>query len=100
MKIIHIEKESNNLGETEFLGVDSDSCEIYEDIEKLDVKLKSIAKDVLKLNLRDVKKIGISKQTLWNVKKRIKLNQCTKISTKIKVKLLTLFAHGIVPIII
>lgn len=86
-KIVHIGKESNNLDESRTLGVDSDSYEIYEDIENINSKFKKISKDVLKLNPRDVKKFGISKQTLWNVKEKIRLNQSNKILNKIKRKL-------------
>ena len=87
-KIVHIGKESNNLDESEFLGVDSDSYEIYEDIEDIDSKFRKIASDVLKLFPKDVKQFGISKQTLWNVKKKIKSNDLGSISAKIKIKLL------------
>ncbi|GEM_PF-6367495 len=52
---------------------------------------KRIAKEVLKLNPKDVKRFGISKQTLWNVKGKIQLNQATKVSSKIKIKLLNVF---------
>jgi len=45
-----------------------------------------MSKDILKLNPRDVKKFGISRQTLWNVKNRIGLNQTCKISNKTKKK--------------
>ncbi|HEV2192541.1 MAG TPA: hypothetical protein VGR54_02855 [Nitrosopumilaceae archaeon] len=82
-KIVHIGKESNNLDESETLGVDSNSYEMYED-DNIDSKFKKIAKDVLKLNPRNVKKFEISKQTLWNVKKKIKINQINRISDKIK----------------
>lgn len=67
--IVHIGKESNNLEESELLGVDSGSYEIYENVKNLDSRFKKIAKDVLKLKPKDVKKVEISKQTLWNVKK-------------------------------
>jgi len=87
--VIHIGKESNNLEESEFLGVDDTSYETYEDVENLDSKFKKLAPSILKLNPRDVKKFGISKQTLWNVKKNIRLNQIERISYKIKFILIT-----------
>ena len=86
--VTYIGKESNNLEESEVLGVDSSSYEIYESVEDLDSRFGKIAKDVLKLNPRDVKKFGISKQTLWNVKRSIAINQLDKISFNIKLKLL------------
>ncbi|MGI0087731.1 MAG: hypothetical protein ACREBI_07185 [Nitrosotalea sp.] len=48
------------------------SYEIYEDLENLDSKFRKIAPRILRLKPKDVKKFGISKQTLWNVKKKIK----------------------------
>ena len=87
-KVVHIEKESNNLDESEFLGVDDTSCETYEDVRNLDKKFKKIAPSILELNPRDVKKFGISKQTLWNIKKKIKINQTLKISKGMKASLL------------
>ncbi|MDE2588888.1 MAG: hypothetical protein KGL95_04405, partial [Patescibacteria group bacterium] len=62
--IVHIGKESNNLEESEFLGVDSGSYEMYEDLENLDAKFRKIVPRILKLKPKDVKKVGISKQTL------------------------------------
>ena len=41
---------------------------------------------ILKLKPRDVKKVGISKQTLSNIKKKIKHNQIDRISNRIKFK--------------
>lgn len=90
-KVMHIGKESNNLEESEFFGVDSDSYETYED-DNIDAKFRRIAKDVLKLNPRDTKSFGISKQTLWNIKKKIKLNQTNKISNKFKIQLFQLLS--------
>jgi hypothetical protein len=86
--VIHIEKESNNLEESEFLGVDDTSYETYEDVRNLDKKFKKIAKDVLKLKPKNVKKFGISKQTLWNVKKKIESDKFHRISEKMKIKLM------------
>jgi hypothetical protein len=62
--VVHLGKESNNLEEDEILGVDSDSYEIYENMEDVDSKFRKIAKKVLKLNPRDVKEYAISRQTL------------------------------------
>jgi hypothetical protein len=59
---------------------------MYEDLENLDSKFKKIAPSILKLKPKDVKKLGISKQTLWNVKKKkIRLNHLNRISSKFKV---------------
>lgn len=75
-KIVHIGKESNNLEEfPDALGVDSDSYETYEKVEDLDAKFRKISDMILKLKPSDVKKFGISTQTLWNVKTKIKHEQ-------------------------
>ena len=86
--VIHIGKESNNLEESEFLGVDDTSYETYEDVRNLDKKFKKIAPSILKLKPKDVKKFGISKQTLWNVKRKIRSNQLSRVSYETKIKIL------------
>ena len=73
--------------ESEFIGVDDTSYETYEDVRNLDKKFKKIAPSILKLKPKDVKKFGISKQTLWNVKRKIGLDQFNRISNKIKTQL-------------
>lgn len=87
-RIVHIGKESNNLDESEVLGTSSDSYEIYEEIENLDSKFLDVVQDVMKLTPRDVKKFGISKQTLWNSKAKIRSNSLSRISKKVKIVLI------------
>lgn len=82
--IIHIGKESNNLEESEVMGVGFEGYEMYENLENLDEKFRKISDRILELKPRDVKKVGISKQTLWNVKQMIKSHQLNRISKKIK----------------
>jgi len=91
-RVVHIGKESNNLDEAEFLGVESGSYEIYEDLENVDSKFKKIVEWILTLQPKVTKKIGISRQTLWNIKKKIKLNQINRISISIKIRFLELNA--------
>lgn len=86
-EIKHIGKESNNLDESEILGVNYDGYEIYENFENLDEKFAKLAQKVLVLKPRDVKEFGISKQTLWNVKNKTMINELKKISKKIKLKI-------------
>lgn len=85
--IIHIGKESNNLEESEVMGVGSESYEMYENLEELDEKFRKISDKILELKPKDVKNVGISKQTLWNCKKKIGQNQFNRISNKIKIQL-------------
>jgi outer membrane lipoprotein-sorting protein len=70
------------------LGVDDTSYETYEDVRNLDKKFKKIAPSILKLKPKDVKEFGVSKQTLWNVKKKIESYQINRISNSIKIKFL------------
>lgn len=83
-EIKHIGKESNNLDESEILGVNSDGYEVYENFDDVDEKFAKITQKVLDLKPKDVKKFGISKQTLWNMKEKISCDQFDKISIKIK----------------
>ncbi|MHB8546479.1 MAG: hypothetical protein ACYDAJ_06905 [Nitrosotalea sp.] len=92
-KIIHIGKESNNLEESDAFGVNSESYQTYEKVEDLDAKFSKISDIILKLNPKDVKKFGMSRQTLWNVKKHIKTNCLARISYKMKLHLLTIIDH-------
>jgi hypothetical protein len=90
--IVHIGKESNNLEESEVIGIGSMGYEMYENLENLDEKFRKISDGVLALRPRDVKKVGISKQTLWNVKNRIKENRLEKISKRISYRILLIYS--------
>lgn len=89
--IVHIGKESNNLEESEIIGVGSENYEMYENLEDLDEKLRRISDRILKLKPKDVKKVGISKQTLWNIKKKIKSKQLERITILIKIRVFHYF---------
>lgn len=89
--IIYIGKESNNLEESEIIGVGSGSYETYENLDNVDEKFRKISDRILKLKPKDVKKVGISKQTLWNMKNHIIFNQINRISLKIKIRLIMYF---------
>ncbi|WP_393972113.1 hypothetical protein OXIME_000720 [Oxyplasma meridianum] len=64
-RIRYIGKESNNLDETEIFGIDDNSYIEYENSKKF-------MEWILSLRPRDVKEHGISRQTLYNIKKQIK----------------------------
>ena len=89
--VIHIRKESNKLDESELFGLDDSSYEIYQNGSEIAEKFRKLAPKILELNPKEVKELGISKQTLWNVKQKIKYNQLKKISNKIKSKLIVFF---------
>jgi hypothetical protein len=56
------------LDEASVLGIDDDSYLEYENIE-------DFKQWILSLKPKDVRDEGISKQTLWNIKKRIRKNE-------------------------
>lgn len=89
--IVHIGKESNGLDESELFGLDDSSYEIYRDESEIDEKFRELAPRLLELKPKDVKEYGISKQTLWNVKKKIKLKQFNRISDNVKIRLIQIF---------
>ena len=73
-RIRYIGKESNNLDEASIIGVNEDDYTEYtkdhEIVNSVEFKLW-----VLSLRPKDVRNKGISKQTLWNIKKRIRKNE-------------------------
>lgn len=80
--VIHIGKESNTL---EDLGLNSESYVIYENHSAIEKKFQDLVPKILELTPKDVKPFGISKQTLWNVKNKIKIKQYHRISYKLKI---------------
>lgn len=93
-KIVHIGKESNNLDESEVLGTDSDSYHIYEDVTGLDSKFDIISGAILRLCPKDAKKLGISKQSLWNIKFKIRVGNSDRISAKLKMSCVNIESIG------
>ena len=77
-RIIHIGKESNDLDKVRIFGLDSNSYVVYEDLSELERKFREFSLLILELNPKDVKKFGISRQTLWNVKQKIKQKESNK----------------------
>jgi len=86
--VTHIGKESNRLDESEILGLDNSSYVEYSDVKSLDKRFKELTPKILKLKPKDVKKFGISKQTLWNIKNKIETKELYRISIIIKARLL------------
>jgi len=85
--IVHIGKESNEL-ET---PLDDESYITYENRKELDKKFRELIPRILKLKPKDVKKFGISKQTLWNVKQKIKSQILSHLSIETKLRFLNYF---------
>ena len=76
-RIGYIGKESNNIDEASVLGIDDDSYLEYDNIE-------DFKQWILLLKPKDVRDKGISKQNLWNIKKRIRKNEMKYISKPLK----------------
>ncbi|MGC8699326.1 MAG: hypothetical protein ACP5RE_04030, partial [Candidatus Acidifodinimicrobium sp.] len=83
-RIRYIGKESNNLDETQVIGIDEDSYLEYEN-------LTEFYDWVLSLKPKDVRDKGISKQTLWNVKEKIRDKKIFKHNSKPLKKLKELY---------
>ena len=65
--IEHIGKESNNLEESEVIGVSDDDYVIYDN--KSEQKIADVIKN---MTTKDARHIGLSKRHLFRLKKRIK----------------------------
>jgi hypothetical protein len=66
--VTHIGKESNNLEQAEILGVHEGDYVVYgKDAERL----RPYADKILLAEPKDVKKFGISQQTLYNAKQAV-----------------------------
>ena len=65
--IEHIGKESNNLEESEVLGVSDNDYVIYDN--KTEQKISDVIKN---MTTKDAKRIGLSKRHLFRLKKKIK----------------------------
>lgn len=86
--VIHIGKESNGLDESELFGLDEDSYVLYSDVESLEKEFRELSPRILKLKHKDVRELGVSKQTLWNIKNKIKTKELYKISIILKARLI------------
>ncbi|PIN83996.1 MAG: hypothetical protein COV65_02115 [Nitrosopumilales archaeon CG11_big_fil_rev_8_21_14_0_20_33_24] len=89
-QVTHIGKESNNLDKVQTFGTDLNSYVTYEDIDNLDRKFRELIPLILKLEPKNVKKFGISRQTLWNIKNKIETGKLYGISNKFKIQLISL----------
>jgi hypothetical protein len=65
--IEHIGKESNNLEESEVIGVSDNDYVIYDN--KTEQKITGVIKN---MTTKDARRIGLSKRHLFRLKKRIK----------------------------
>ena len=66
-EIEHIDKESNNLEESEVIGVSDSDYVIYDN--KTEQKIADIIRD---MTTKDARHIGLSKRHLFRLKKKIK----------------------------
>ena len=66
-KVIHIGKESNNLDESEIIGVSDSDYVIYDNVDN-----NRITSVIQKMKSKDARRIGLSKRHLFRLKKRLK----------------------------
>ena len=78
----YIGKESNNLEKTGMIGVSDNDYVIYDD--KITQKITDVIK---KLTYKEAKKLGIRRNTLWYLKKRVKEGGKLRLKRKILNKL-------------
>lgn len=77
--VMHIGKESNNLEQTEALGAHDDDYVVY----SRDVAcLRPYADKILQAEPKDVRKFGISQQTLYNIKRAVIRDAWQRISQR------------------
>ena len=87
--IVHDGKESYNLDEAESFGLDSESYQTYSKDVDIDKKILENRDRILPLTFSQVKEFGIkSRQTWWNVRKKIEEGQLHRISNRMKVRLI------------
>lgn len=77
--VTHIGKESNNLEEAEILGVQKDDYVFYGSVVE---QLLAHKEKISQAEPKDVKRYGISQQTLYNVKRAILNSNWNSISAK------------------
>ena len=73
--IRYLGKESNNLDESQVIGIDEDSYLEYENFE-------GFYDLILSLKPKDVRDEGISKKTLWNVNEKVINKKILKYNSK------------------
>jgi hypothetical protein len=84
--VLHIGKESNNLEEAEVLGVQSDDYVLYGNTAA--DQIFSQKERILLVKPREVKDLGISRQTLFNIKRAIASGDISMIKSKTTKRLL------------
>ena len=83
--IEHIGKESNNLEESEVIGVSDNDYVIYDN--KTEQKITDVIKN---MTTKDARRIGLSKRHLFRLKKRIKEGKRIMLKKKTLNKLLNI----------
>ena len=88
--IEHIGKESNNLEESEVIGVSDNDYVIYDN--KTEQKITDVIKN---MTTKDARRIGLSKRHLFRLKKGIKEGKKIVLKRKMMNKLNNPYAMGI-----
>ena len=82
--IEHIGKESNNLEESEVIGVSDNNYVVYDN--KTEQKITDVIKN---MTTKDAKRIGLSKMQMFRLKKKIKEGKKIVLKKKTLKKLIT-----------
>ncbi len=83
--IEHIGKESNNLEESEVIGVSDNDYVIYDN--KTEQKIREVIKN---MTTKDARRIGLSKMQMFRLKKKIKEGKKIELKRKTLHKLLAI----------
>ena len=83
--IEHIGKESNNLEESEVIGVSDNDYVIYDNKTE-----QKITKFIKKMTVKQAREIGISRRNLFYLRKKLLLSQRILLKKKTVLRLLTL----------
>jgi len=82
--VIHIGKETNNLEETEVVGVQKDDYQVYQN-EK--VREEKLEETIMALTPKTTKKYGISRMQLYRWKKKIREREELRLYKKTRGKI-------------
>ena len=85
LEIEHISKESNNLEESEVIGVSEGDYVIYDN--KTEQKIADIIRD---MTTKDARHIGLSKMQMFRLKKKIKEGKNIVLKRKTVKRLITI----------
>ena len=88
ISIKHIGKEADDIDLVPVLGANIDTFVIYEDENAINIDFEANAKEILKLEPREVKKYNLSRASMKSIKEKIERKECNRIMKTTKNRLL------------